>query len=196
MDQTVNFGFDFPECSRPLVADASDIIQLKELADDVDLVVQGMYDAASQAIVHPDCCRMQSTSVAVASTVQNVVLSYDLFNFDNTPGQAMTDTANGVMLIQEDGLYLLGHYAFYTGTVIGPVPSAFSARFIVNGVAASNWTTRSGTAALTTGYATAGDTVLRLNEGDTVTTEVFRANLVSGNWNTEGRLFGYQLLAV
>lgn len=116
MDITPERGYPYPECEPPLVKDSSDIAQLRDLAVAVDEDMQGLYDLASDLIVHPDACRMFS-SVFEASTSQALTIPFfNSFSFDNTAGGAMSDTANGVIQILEPGRYIVGSWTHVVST--------------------------------------------------------------------------------
>jgi hypothetical protein len=194
--QTPSYGFPYPECDRPLIADASDIIQVRNLAEAVDGAVQELYDTASQLLVHPDACRVQATPVVVPGPSSTTMfINYDLFNFDNTPGQAMSDSANGVVLILEDGWYALTHYV--TTLPTGGGTAEHMVRFWVSGAAGSSWSHISNSATVLPSTARFTNTleIMRLSAGDTVTTQIYRvgANLT---WTVEARMGVVQILGV
>lgn len=192
MDQTVNYGLPYPECSPPLVKDASDIAQMRDLAEAVDTVVQDFDDQVMEVLSHPDAVRMLSaTNVPVTglSGGTTVDVNYSLFNFDNTPGQLMSDTAAGVIRIQEDGWYLIGHWIEAQSD---PVPAGSPrARFMVNGVPASGYTHRG---RASQGYIQAFE-VFRLNAQDTVTSQISMGSDPSNMLYT-ARIWALQLVTV
>ena len=191
MDQTINYGFPYPECDPPLVKDASDIIQLKDLADAVDTEVQTLYDSASQLLVRPDAARMSSPSITdVASPIQNTSVMYTSMTFDNTPGQVMANTTIGAIQFVETGWYMVGHNSIATRNPPGgTIP--ISIRFLKNGAPVNNW---SASSSVDSGLA-AQHTVLRFDAGDTLTTEI-RMDIVAINWRYTSRIWALQLMAV
>lgn len=192
MDQTPVYGFPFPECEPPLVADASDIEQMRDLAVAIDTVVTTIDNNVAQVLSHPDACRMMSaTNVPVAGDPNGTTatVNYSLFNFDNTPGQLMTDTAAGVVRIQETGWYLIGHWIT---AAEDPIPGALPrARFLVNGSPASGFTHR----APAGGRDFQGYEVLRLNAQDSVTSQISMGT-GTGSIVYTARIWALQLLVV
>lgn len=191
MDQTLNYGFPYPECDEPLVKDASDIIQLEQLATAVDTEVQALYDTASQLLVRPDSVRMSTSAVVpVLSPIQNTAVAYTSLTFDNTPGQQMADLTAQAIRFVETGYYLVGHYIVATRTPPGgTIP--VSVRFLKNGAPVSGWSARS---SIDSGMASS-HTVLRFDAGDTLTTEI-RMDIVAIDWQYIARIWAYQLMAV
>jgi hypothetical protein len=139
MDVTPNRSYPFSECDPPLVKDASDIGQLRDLALAVDADVQGLYDEASELLIRPDACRM-SMSASVAGTSPSTFPFFDIFTFDNSPGGVMSDTANGVIQIVEPGWYSVGTWTqAITTTFLG-----MRARFLQGGSPATTWSPQAG----------------------------------------------------
>lgn len=199
MKQTPNYALPYPECNRPFIADASDIIQIKSLADATDAAVQGLYDSASAVLVHPPAVRMQSGVQANGTSVQLSTISYTGFNFDNTPGQTMSDTAAGVILIPETAWYLVSHY-ISTAPTGGGGNAQHTSRLIRNGAPATSWSVISSVAAVDpvplTRHTQVSE-VLRLDEGDTLTSQVFRIGTVGATgWTSEGRIFAVRVLGL
>jgi hypothetical protein len=133
MDTTDNLGLPYPQCNPPLTKDASDIEQFRDLAEAVDAAVQVLADEITQQLVRPDACRFNSSTQT--STVTDNVMFLTTLSFDNTAGNSMTDTVNGVIRIQRDGWYLCGFWV--TSTVATDVQTR--GRFLVNGEPASNF---------------------------------------------------------
>lgn len=191
MDETINFGFPYPECEPPLVKDASDIIQLKNLADAVDAEVQEIFDLASQQLIHPDSCRMAMTApVAVALGTRQTQIFYDTFNFDNTPAQQMSDETAGAIRILEAGWYMIGHHVLAQRSP-GPGTMPTSLRFIKNGLATSNWSVQS---SVNVGMAHQF-LMMRLEVNDLITSEVHQT-LTTTAWTYDARIWAHQLMAV
>lgn len=155
MDQTDCLGLPYPQCDPPLVKDASDIIQFKNLAEATDAAVQSYADDVLNLYTSPD---------AVAMTGGINVAGQDVVHFlgggpefDNA---GMADTVAQVIRILETGWYLLGGHVHIT-----TVPAVFvRVEPLVNGDPPSS---RQGP-----GFATAGveavsfTDVLFLQEGD------------------------------
>lgn len=163
MDTTDNLDLRYPQCDPPLTKDASDIIHLKFLADDVDAAVQEYADLIIDRVVRPDAVRLNNNTPLV-STVTDNVIALDTLIFDNTPGNAMTDLTNGVIRIITSGWYLLGVWA--EAAVATDVQ--MRTRFIANGDPITNFGTPAGLAQAGQQHATTEE-VVHLVAGDGVT---------------------------
>jgi hypothetical protein len=108
MDNTSPRGYPYPQCSLPLVNDASDIIQLAALADAVDEDVQGLYDIASRNILIPDGVHIARTTNVTLNAGD--FITFETARFDNTGLMAETD---GIRL-QVDGTYLVTFWIYIT----------------------------------------------------------------------------------
>lgn len=199
MKETINYGFPYPECEKPFIADASDAIQVRDLAEAIDAQVQAMYDLSSQLLVHPDACRVFSTPVALGTGAITAVIPYDQTNFDNTPGQVMSDNANGVVQIQEDGWYWVSHFVSTQRSGIGGDPWNYS-RLWVNGAPGSAWSVIPNNVTVNPAvpfYNSMCTEVLRLDAGATVASQVWRIGAAGATgWSAEGRLSVLQILGV
>ncbi len=199
MKQTPNYALPYPECAPPLLADASDIIQLKNLADATDTAVQGLYDQASAVLVHPQAARMQSAVLALGTGATTATLSYTAFNFDNTPGQIMADIVAGVLRIPETGWYLIGHYVTTIPTGGGGAPYHMS-RLRRNSAPGTAWSVLSSEALVdpaTNATHSQVNEIIRCDEGDTFTSEAFRIGTPGATgWTAEGRLYGIRVLGL
>lgn len=187
MRETINYGFPYPVCDPPLEEDAADIAQLRDLAEAVDTAVQTIDDQVASVLSHPDAVRMRSA--VDVSGGQTIDVNYSLVDFDNTPGQLMSDTANGVVRIQETGWYLIGHWIEARSD---PVPDGSPrARFHVNGLPASGYSHRG---RATQGYLQAFE-VFRLNAQDFVTSQISMGSSGSTTLYT-ARIWALQLMVV
>lgn len=134
MDATECFGFPYPQCDPPLTKDASDIEQVRDLAEAVDDVMQEFADDIVAQLVRPPACRMTNLVAYVSTTADNVI-PMDASSFDNQPGLAMTDVANGGIKIVVDGWYQVG--AWVRSTVATDVQTRI--RFLINSDPATNF---------------------------------------------------------
>lgn len=144
MDVTDNRGYPYPECDPPLVKDASDIANLRDLAVAVDADVQGVFDLGSDVIARPDACRMGMSAI-VASTAASVVPVQNFLNFDTTANlpDPMGDTVNGWINIREVGWYEIGTFGIFTSaTFLG-----LRSRFLFDGAPATTWSPQADIAA-------------------------------------------------
>lgn len=107
MKTTANRGYPYPECDPPLVKDASDIEQMRDLALAIDADA-GILDARLVDFLEkPDAARMTlSGSTVVPSTTGDFVFTivYNTVDFDNT--SVIADTTGGFLRLRESGLYL------------------------------------------------------------------------------------------
>lgn len=136
MKATPERGYPYPECDPPLTKDASDIIQLRNLATAVDTDVQAIYDRAADAVVLPDSARSaMSASVSDTLTPADISPFFGARTFDTSPGLRMTPTTEGIMRLIEPGWYSVGAYALFTSaTYLG-----LRIRFDIDGVAATSF---------------------------------------------------------
>lgn len=183
MDQTVNYGFPYPECAPPLVKDASDIAQMRDLAVAVDTAVQGVYDTANDAVIRPDSARMTASTVTATSAQMTAV--YDGFTFNTRAGLA--DTAAGVLRIQESGWYMAGHWA----VSVSAGTQQLSIRFLKNGAYFGNWCSPGSRGAKSVSHTE----VMRLSAGDTLTTAIIDWDGSTG-WTFATRIWITQLYKV
>jgi len=103
MDTTDCLGLPYPECDPPLVKDASDIEQFRDLAVATDTAVQALADSISETLLNPDAVCMVG---GVNTAGQDVVHFYSgTPKFDNA---GMADTIADGIRIQEDGWYMIG----------------------------------------------------------------------------------------
>lgn len=165
MDTTECFGFPYPQCDPPLTKDASDIEQLRDLALAIDTAVQDFNDDITTELVRPDAARLFN-GTALTSTLAENTFFLDTVTFDNTAGDSMSDTTNGVIRIQRAGWYLV--WCWVESLVATDVQTRV--RFIVNGTEATNFQGPSG-------LVTAGqqhlsvEEMLNLQAGDGVTVQ-------------------------
>lgn len=114
MKQTECLGLPYPECAPPLVKDASDISQLKALAEATDAAVQELADNVTNLYTSPDACAMTGgTNVAG----QDVVHFLPTMEFDNA---GMADTTADVIRILETGWYMVGGHV-----LVSTAPAVF-----------------------------------------------------------------------
>ena len=126
MKTTDCLALPYPECAPPLVKDASDIEQFRDLALATDAAVQALADSVSENLRNPDSASMFGTR---ASTGQDVTHFYPTVDFDNAN---MGDTNADLIRIQEDGWYMCGGWVQANSTSL---PNSIGLRVepIVNG---------------------------------------------------------------
>lgn len=129
MKTTECLGLPYPECDPPLVKDASDIEQFRDLALAVDAEVQDLSEDIQDRYVAPDAVLMAG---AITTTGRDVLHFLNTTIFDNA---GMADTAADVIRIHENGWYLIGGYVSAVTT-----PSIFlRIQPIVNGDMVSSY---------------------------------------------------------
>lgn len=103
MDLTRPRGYSFPQCEPPIIEDASDIIQMANLALTIDADIQTQFNQVDNNLLTPDGVHLAAT---VSQTIQQGdTIVYNTSRFDNTPGAAMSFTGGPVII--SDGTYLV-----------------------------------------------------------------------------------------
>lgn len=192
MDSTPVYGFPYPECDPPLVKDASDITQMRDLAVAIDGAVQDLVDKVNDELLIPDACRM-NMSAAVATTDQEVTPFNDVLNWQ-TAGSGMADVAAGGIRIQEQGWYFCGGYTEVSATI--PAATQLSLRTCVmkNAAQTSNYQDSGRIISGDFQYSFTGETLL-LNAGDLIQIR-HRSGAGAGiSWTYRSRIWAIQLLA-
>lgn len=104
MGTTQYYDLPYPECAPPLLKDAADAADFRDLAFGIDGALDQVYAKGSELVFNPDAARMtMSASVAVAS--QNIVPFYNSRSFDTTLTDEMTDLSTGGITVVEPGRY-------------------------------------------------------------------------------------------
>lgn len=192
MDQTPIYGFPYPQCEPPLVKDASDISQMRDLALAIDAAVEALNQKANDELIVPDAARMLM-SAAVATSEQEVTPFFDAFSFQ-TAGSGMVDTVNGGIRIQEQGWYLVGGYTEVSSTTPAATQLALRTAVVRNGTVASNF---QDSGRIITGdfqYSATNETLL-LSVGDLMQLR-HRSGAGAGiSWTYRTRIWALQLLA-
>lgn len=187
MDETSR-GFPYPQCDPPLVKDASDIGQMKALAEAIDADVTSLEALADAQLISPQSAYVLETP-ASAWAVPTATPNFTTALFAS-PG--MDDTLfNAGIRIVTSGWYMLGTYCVViigAGTEINA-----RTRFLRNGAVL---TPAGDQARLVT--ATAEDpylsTVVELNAGDLIRTQVQHSGAAATAYTTQARLWAFQLL--
>lgn len=160
MDTTDCLGLPYPQCDPPLVKDASDIEQFRDLAEAVDAAVQALDDSITDTLLSPDAVIMTGGVTVAGADVTHFYSGISLY--DNA---GMANATLDLIEFQQDGWYMIGGWVRATGaasTIIGlriePLLNGdfFTSRqgpgFVNLGAESVNWTD--------SGYFRAGD---RLN---------------------------------
>lgn len=159
MDVTENYRFPYPECAPPLIKDASDIEQLRDLAEAVDAEATLLEGEFLADLIRPDACRMSGANIVTTAT--EVQPFFGSATFDNTIGGAMTDTTNGDIAILRTGWYIVGGW-WNILTLVDIQPRLF---FTINGIVTGNSQGPSGPAITTEQYIS-HESVFRMDAGD------------------------------
>lgn len=186
MKTTDTYGFPYPECDPPLVKDASQIVQLRNLAFAVDTATEQVADEADLAIVRPQTVRV-SQSVAVASTANLVTPVFNSVQFNP---YALTFDANGAPIADETGWWLVGTYAI----AVCATPINAQVRFTINGSAATSWSDEAAVFQANTQYPYAS-TMLYVSEGQTMNLEVMHDTGGSPSWTSRAFFWALKVIA-
>lgn len=102
MKTTECLGLPYPECQPPLVKDASDIEQFRDLAEATDAAVQAFDDRLTETLTAPPACALLGGNNIAGQLVNQF---YSSAEFDT--GNLFDPDFDGIR-IQEDGWYMIG----------------------------------------------------------------------------------------
>ena len=124
MDQTTPRLYSYPQCDPPLTRDASDIVQVANLALTIDADVENLFDIVDNNLLSPDGCHV----AAAAQTIQQGdPVAFSIVRFDNSPGGVMAET--GGIRARTDGTYLV---TCWTQVDQGPTPPLDSLKVLIS----------------------------------------------------------------
>lgn len=109
MDTTDCLGLPYPQCDPPLVKDASDIEQFRDLAEATDAAVQAYDDQLTETLTEPPAAALTGASNTAGTEVNQF---YSILEFDNA--NLFDSTFDGIR-IQEDGWYMVGGSVIISG---------------------------------------------------------------------------------
>lgn len=109
MDTTDCLGLPFPVCDPPLTKDASEIAQLRALAEATDAAVQAYDDQLTDTLTAPPSAAITGGSNTAGTEVNQF---YDTLEFD-TGG--LWDSVQDGFVIREDGWYMVGGHIRLSG---------------------------------------------------------------------------------
>ncbi|MYZ35472.1 MULTISPECIES: hypothetical protein [unclassified Streptomyces] len=132
MDTTINRGYPYPECEPPVQKDASDIIQMSQLATAIDSDVQGLSDTIETQMAYPPNAKMFTN--AIVTTQSDFSIFYTNTAWSTRTGLA-DPTMTGGFVIQEPGWYLATGFVTATTTL----QLQMRTRLLVNGVQTGIW---------------------------------------------------------
>lgn len=186
MDTTDCLSLPYPQCAPPLIKDASDIEQFRDLAVATDTAVQTLADSLNANLFAPPCTVMSGgQSVAGRDIVQFTSVTV----LDNA-GQA--DTAADVIRISEDGWYMVGGWVSATSASL---PNSIGLRIepLVNGDMVSN-RQGPGQPAVGAEYVAWAD-MLFMRAGDALQTLTHHTDSAGLNVTYATFLWAYQVIA-
>lgn len=114
MDQTSPRLYTFPECNPPLTKDASDIVQMANLALTIDADVENLFTTVDNNLLSPDGCHIAGGPQTIQ---QGDPVQFTTLRFDNSPGAVMNETFG--IRARIDGTYL---FTFWAQVDQGPTP--------------------------------------------------------------------------
>lgn len=133
MKATDNYQFPYPECDPPLIKDASQIVQMTQLALAIDAEVQRIDDMAEDLLTTPAAARVITLATVATTDVQvTPFFNSQVFANSNWPSALPGD---GNLRVPEDGWYMVGAHAATDSAVAMQV----SIRLTRNGLPASSW---------------------------------------------------------
>lgn len=183
MDTTDCLNLPYPQCEPGFLQDASDIVQLRDLAEATDTAVQAYADNLQDTLITPDYVLVDGASNSAAQDVLHFFFSaiYD--------PAGMFDTNADVIRILETGWYMVGAYHRITTGV-----SVFArAEPIVNGDVVSS---RQGFGLLVNGTEDFTWTdVLYLQQGDALQFATHHANAPGPVLGYSFRMWALRILA-
>lgn len=111
MDTTDLRGYPFPQCQPPLVKDASDIAQLRDLALAIDADAQARSNEILEFWEKPDAAGMTSSATNfpfpfLTATHTQFIVPYDTVSFDNSGTGSLTDVPRNGFVTRERGWYV------------------------------------------------------------------------------------------
>lgn len=109
MDVTECLGLPFPQCDPPLTKDASDIEQFRDLAVATDTAVQELSDRVTDTLTAPDCVSMEGGVTTAGTDITHFLNGFVRFDTAN-----MADTVADMIVIRQDGWYMIGGYVTIT----------------------------------------------------------------------------------
>lgn len=123
MDQTVPFGFPYPQCDPPLTKDAADIAQLRDLAIAVDAVVEDLAVEADDLLISPDAAVMGNSGTQ-NTTVPEEGIVFNFLEYDTSASGDLGQLAQSQFVAQQTGQYLITfslRFTYAVSTIHGAV---------------------------------------------------------------------------
>jgi hypothetical protein len=189
-DRTENRGYPYPECSPPLVKDASDIADLRDLAEAVNSDAVQMNLNIQEFVEKPDAARIAFAGNVTVTGLPgfSFLMPYNVITYDNTG--LSTDLSEFALRANERGWYAFASQVRCTnggGTQMmvrhGKTGHLYQKHRLFEGPA--------GLITASEDNMTTFD-VMRMDAGDLVKTRV-ATDAVAGTYAWEGRLTMIQL---
>jgi len=155
--------YPYPECDPPLVKDASDIIQIRDLANAIDADVENL-TVESLPLLYPVGSKMRMSGLVTAAA--EFTVTYTTNSWQTRVG--MNDATLGAIVIPETGFYQVCIWAACNSATNADIRT----KLVVNGIDRGTW---GGYSAAVTGVALQAATHnvnLFLTEGDQLTSRV------------------------
>lgn len=111
MDTTDCLGLPYPECDPPLVKDASNIEQFRDLALAVDAAVETYSDSLTDTLINPDAVIMTGGVTVAGADVIHYYSGVNKYNNAN-----MANATLDLIEFQQDGWYMIGGWVAASGT--------------------------------------------------------------------------------
>lgn len=191
MKETEIYGFPYPECAPPLTKDSSQIAQMNDLADAIDVEVDRVIDQAELDLIMPPNARGAINVLPVATTDNLVVPVFDTSVFQvNWGGPSLTD---GGLTIRQPGWYMSGCHALVSSATAAVLPMV---RLTINGSPASSWSAVGGNYGVGNGRLAALSGVpLVMTVGDVLRMEIKHTAAGSPAWDYRPHLWAVRLVS-
>lgn len=187
MGLTPNYDIPYPECAPPLREDASDVADMRDLAEAADTALSGVYDLATELVFNPEAVRVSTAASVGPVTGQNVTPFYNLISFQR--GTGMADITNGWVVLPEPGRYWIGAFAQLTAAGI----ASPRLRFLFNGAPVTNFQTPGIIASGNTATAQSQVVLATNNPGTVLQAQVRHSSSAALSYTYTSRLWVLQL---
>lgn len=191
MKATENRDFPYPECDPPLVKDASQIVQMKLLAEAIDLEVQALDDELDDVLVQPASARLTTTALTTATTETLVTPTLDLTLFERNWGPTAAEQGGG-LYIPETAWWMVGAHA----SVDSAAAIRALVRVTVDGLAASSWGNPGAPYSTIFQLPALGMLPLQINAGSILNMQIKHDLAGAPAWNYRPHLWAQKLVAL
>lgn len=193
MKATDTYGFPYPECDPPLVKDASQAVQIQNLARAIDSEVTRVVATADDALVRPPNTRVTIAVLPVLSTNNLETPFFDTAVFTVNWGSGTPLSTQGGILVQKTGWYLAGCHAYVTSATAAVKPMV---RLTVNGTPASSWSAPAGNYGAGNSRLAALNAVpLFLSEQDVLRMDIKHLAAGAPSWDFRPHMWAVRMIA-